>query len=412
MSAQPAVSFKGVSKRFNFTSDKPVTIVESIVGAFSRSRNMRRQSLWAIRDVSLEAIEGECLGLIGQNGSGKSTILKLATGIIRPTAGQVTVRGRLSALLELGAGFHPDLTGGENILLSASILGMDKEEIAASYDEIVEFSELGDHIYMPVKHYSSGMYMRLGFSVATHVNADVLIVDEVLAVGDQAFQDKCIDHIWEMKRLGTTIIIVSHDLETVRSLCSKVLWIDKGKVRKSGPADAVVDRYLEHTYFENDGEGSPAGIVEGEAPRWGTHEIEINGVRFLDAAGEARNSFRTGESMAIEIAYEANKDVEEAEFALAIYRQDGVKVYAPGNRLSAPGNAIGRGAGLVRYTMDGLPLLPAVYQITAAVYDGKRSLALDHHEKAYSFRVVPGEQAGADGLVQIPARWEITEPET
>lgn len=411
MPAQPAISFEGVSKRFTFTSDKPVTIVESIVGAFSRSRNERKQSLWAIRDVSLEAIEGECLGLIGQNGSGKSTILKLATGIIRPTAGQVTVRGRLSALLELGAGFHPDLTGGENIFLNASILGMDKEEIAASYDAIVDFSELGDHIYMPVKHYSSGMYMRLGFSVATHVNADILIVDEVLAVGDQAFQDKCIDRIWEMKRLGTTIVIVSHDLETVRSLCSKVLWIDNGTVRQTGPADAVVDRYLEHTYFDSGVQTGPLAPANGEAARWGTREIEITGVRFLDADGEPQHSFRTGESMAIEIAYLANQVVDEPEFALAIFRQDGIKVNAPSNRLSGLRTGSVQGRGIVRYAIESLPLLPAVYLISAAVHDGKRSLALDHHEKAYSFRVVPGDSE-AEGLVQIPARWEFPETET
>jgi lipopolysaccharide transport system ATP-binding protein len=411
MPTQPAISFEGVSKRFTFTSDKPVTIVESIVGAFSKSRNERRQSLWALRDVSLQAIEGECLGLIGQNGSGKSTILKLATGIIRPTTGQVRVRGRLSALLELGAGFHPDLTGAENIFLNASILGMDKEEIAASYDDIFAFSELGDHIYMPVKHYSSGMYMRLGFSVATHVNADILIVDEVLTVGDQAFQDKCIDRIWEMKRLGTTIVIVSHDLETVRSLCSQVLWIDKGTVRKSGPADVVVDRYLEHTYFGSGSHSTPAAPAEGEAARWGTREIEITGVRFLDADGDPRHSFRTGESMIIEIAYRANEAVDEPEFALAIFRQDGVKVNAPSNQLSGLRTGPLQGPGLVRYTIDSLPLLPAVYQISAAVHDGKRSLALDHHEKAYSFRVVPGDAAAEDGLVQIPARWEIPEPE-
>jgi ABC-type polysaccharide/polyol phosphate transport system ATPase subunit len=409
MSAQPVVSFEGVSKRFEFTSDKPVTIVESIVGSFSRSRNERRQSLWAVRDVSLAAVKGECLGLIGRNGSGKSTILKLATGIIRPTAGQVTVKGRLSALLELGAGFHPDLTGSENIFLNASILGMEKEEIAASYDTIVEYSELGEYIYMPVKHYSSGMYMRLGFSVATHVNADVLVVDEVLAVGDQAFQDKCIDRIYEMKRMDTTIIIVSHDLETVRSLCSHVLWIDNGTVRQSGPADAVIDQYLENTYFESDGQPRLHPTVDGDSSRWGTREIEITDVRFLDATGNARNTFHTGEDMTIEIAYMANEAVDRPEFALAIFRQDGVKVNAPNSRLSAPRMGLARGAGVVHYSIECLPLLPAIYQISAVVRDEQRSQALDHHEKAYSFRVVQGDSAEVDGLVQIPANWEIIE---
>ena len=241
MGSEPIIRFQNVDKRFAFTKEKPQSVMETFIKLFSRRKGPKQpaESLWAVRDVSFDVLPGQCFGIVGRNGSGKSTILKLIARILRPNNGRILINGRVSALLELGAGFHPDLTGRENIFLNAALLGFDEASTHAYYDRIVEFSELGDFIDMPVKHYSSGMYMRLGFSVAIHMQPDILIVDEILAVGDQAFQTKCVNAIMAMKDRGVTIIIVSHNINLVRTLCTHILWIDKGIPQAYGTVDEI-----------------------------------------------------------------------------------------------------------------------------------------------------------------------------
>jgi ABC-type polysaccharide/polyol phosphate transport system ATPase subunit len=399
---EPAIRFGSVKKSFTFSNARPQTILETLISIFSRQHNREKQTLWAVNGVSFEVMPGESLGIIGRNGSGKSTILKLASGIIRPSDGQVLIRGRLSALLELGAGFHPDLTGQENIYLNGSILGMSKEDVEGCYDSIVEFSELGEFINMPVKHYSSGMYMRLGFSVAVHVEPDILIIDEILAVGDQSFQSKCIDRIYEMKRKGTTIIIVSHNLNTIRALCSHILWVEQGLIKMSGPADDVIDAYLETQHGwrvrrNADGDGWD---------RWGTHEIELTGIDLLDSKGQVKEVFYPGDPITIEMHYRANRPVEEPIFGLAFFQPDGTYVSGPDNRLAGIHLGVVTGNGVVRYCLDQLLLSPATYYLTAAIYDTDGQNPYDHHEKAYRFRVVSEDNQKYKGLVQFPAHWE------
>lgn len=239
-----AVSFRGVSKRFTLHHERPRTLQELTIGLFGDDRG-RREELWALKDVDFEIEEGESLGIIGPNGAGKSTILKLVAGIMRPTSGEITIRGKVSPLLELGAGFHHDLTGRENIYLNAALLGISEGVTKAKFNEIVEFSELERFIDVPLKHYSSGMYMRLGFAVAVYVDPAVLLIDEVLAVGDEAFQRKCLAKIEEFQKEGRTIIFVSHALGTVAEMCHRALWLDQGRIRAIGPADRVVEEYLE-----------------------------------------------------------------------------------------------------------------------------------------------------------------------
>ena len=239
-----AVSFKGVSKRFTLHHERPRTLQELVIGLFGGDRG-RSEELWALKDVDFEVEEGESLGIIGPNGAGKSTILKLVAGIMRPTSGEMVVRGKVSPLLELGAGFHHDLTGRENIYLNAALLGVRERETKAKFQEIVEFSELERFIDVPLKHYSSGMYMRLGFAVAVNVDPAILLIDEVLAVGDEAFQRKCLVRIEELQKEGRTIIFVSHALSTVAEMCHRALWLDQGRMRAIGPADRVVEEYLE-----------------------------------------------------------------------------------------------------------------------------------------------------------------------
>ena len=410
MTEEPVICFQNVSKRFVFTGQKPQTILEAITSKFSRTRRPEpARDLWALRDVSFAVMPGQCLGLIGRNGSGKSTALKLVARILRPAEGEVMVRGRVSALLELGAGFHADLTGRENIFLNASVLGLPEEEVAQRFDEIVAFSELEEFIDMPVKHYSSGMYMRLGFSVAIHVSPDILIVDEVLSVGDQAFKARCIDRIYEMKRQGTTILIVSHNLDTMRKLCTHLAWLENGRIRSLGLAEEVAEEYNEFMTGREDRQFLAQNSQDG---RRGSREVEITAVRLLDEAGVERSVFETGRPLTIEMAYVAHEPIPDPEFGLAIYRQDGTHVNGPNTRVAGLEMGVVLGTGVVRYEIEQLPLLPARYLLTTAVHDSRFAKVYDYHKSAYSFKVTTGKGGEVQGLVEMPAswRWESVEP--
>lgn len=399
---QPAICFHQVSKQFAFSSDKPQTILESLVSKFTRRREPKKP-LWAVRDVSFEVMPGESWGLVGRNGSGKSTVLKLASRILRPTTGTVTVNGRMSALLELGAGFHPDLTGRENVFLNGSVLGLGKRELLDRFEAIVAFSELEEFIDMPVKHYSSGMYMRLGFSVAVHVDPQILIVDEILAVGDYAFQIKCLERIRELQRQGTTVVMVSHHLPTIRNLCGHVLWMDHGQLRAQGQASEVFEAYM----IDLQAQGTLSMHRETHFNRWGTGEIEIVEVRFVDDAGTSCTHFATHQPFTIEIHYHAHQPIHEPEFGLAIFHPDGTNLLAPNNRHAGVKMEIVQGRGVVRYRLERLPLLPAHYRVTVAIHDTHQPRAFDFHEEAYQFQVIrQGEPQ--QGLLDLPAKWEIT----
>lgn len=406
MSVESVVRFEHVGKRFVFTPETPQSVLEMGIAFFSRRRwRQRARDLWAVRDVSFEVLPGEALGIVGRNGSGKSTLLKLISRILRPTTGRMMINGRASALLELGAGFHQDLTGRENIYLNASVLGLSKEQIHARYDDIVAFSELGDYINMPVKHYSSGMYMRLGFSVAIHVKPDILIIDEILAVGDQAFQTKCIDRIYEMKSKGTTIIMVSHNLAVMRKLCTKLIWLENGAIREAGPTETVAGYYQA---FSHDREGKQlSNRAAGSFKRAGSGEIELTAVRILNADYQENNTFRTGDSLTIEMDYLAHQPITDPEFGLAIFHQDGTHVAGPNTLVGGLHTGVVAGAGKIRYCVENLPLLPALYHVTAAIHDGRSNRAFDYHDKAYTFRVVPGGTDEIYGLIKIPAKWEL-----
>ena len=408
MGPEPIISFQHVDKRFAFTQEKPQSVMETFIKLFSWRRQPRQaaESLWAVRDVSFDVLPGQCFGIVGRNGSGKSTILKLMARILRPNNGRIIINGRVSALLELGAGFHPDLTGRENIFLNAALLGFDEASTRAYYDRIVEFSELEGFIDMPVRHYSSGMYMRLGFSVAIHMQPDILIVDEILAVGDQAFQSKCIDAIMAMKERGVTIIIVSHNINLVRTLCTHILWIDKGIPQAHGLVDEVAAEYVAHAYQQK---GQPATAV---FTRSGSGEIEITSTRFLNGQEEPQETFATGEPMTIEIGYLAHKPIPNPEFGLGIFRQDGVQVNGPNTNVAGVDLGIIEGAGVIRYEIESLPLLPATYLVTTAVHDGRSHQCYDFHMQAYSFRISQGITQELEGLVALAAQWrQMPEPE-
>ncbi|HYL53651.1 MAG TPA: ABC transporter ATP-binding protein, partial [Acidimicrobiia bacterium] len=288
--AEPAVVVADVSKRFRLYRERASSLKETITARFGRRASF--EDFWALRDVSLSIAKGSTYGLIGHNGSGKSTLLRLMAGIHPPTTGTVRTEGRISALLELGAGFHPELSGRENIYLNGSILGLTRREINAVLGDIIEFSGLQDFVDSPVKHYSSGMYVRLGFAVAVHVNPEILMIDEVIAVGDEEFQRRCFDHLYQLRREGVTIVMVSHSPALIEQMCDQVSWLDHGRLQMTGSAPEVVRAYLDRVNTAQNERLAEASdeseaIVEQSARRWGTREIEVRGFELLDANGTA-----------------------------------------------------------------------------------------------------------------------------
>jgi len=400
--SEPAIQFHRVSKKFVVHHERPRSFQEMVVNLFRRGR---REELWALRDVSFSVERGEALGIIGPNGSGKSTALKLISRILEPTSGEIRVNGRVSALLELGAGFHPDLTGRENIFLNGSLLGLSRREMEAQFARIVEFAELERFIDTPIKHYSTGMTMRLGFAVAIHVQPDILLVDEVLAVGDQSFQARCLDKISELRSQGVTIVFVSHNLEAVQGLCDRALWLQDGEIRAHGSTEQVIDRYLEWVTAREEAHLA-AHHGEGVGERWGSGEVEIIDVRFLDREGRERHVFRTGEPMIACIRYVAHQRIRRPVFGVAIHRSDGVHVNGPNTKFAGyPIDAI-EGEGEIRYIIESLPLLEGTYQFSATCYDYDCVHPYDHHHRMYTFRVQRGEVREEFGMFYIPSRWE------
>lgn len=405
----PVIELEHVTKRFVVEHDRPRSFQELMVNWFRRERH--QEELLALNDVSLQVWPGETIGVIGPNGSGKSTLLKLITRILEPSSGTVRVRGRVSALLELGAGFHPDLTGRENVYLNGSLLGYSRREMDRQYESIVCFAELERFMDVPVKHYSSGMYMRLGFSIAVHVDPDILLIDEVLAVGDQAFQQKCLERIQSFRRQGKTIVFVSHDLEAVRTLCDRVVWLDDGVIRMEGPTMEVVAEYLDSTWAQQSARHEAEQAALAGADRWGSGQAEIVDVRFYDDQGRERQVFRTGDPFIARITYEAHERIERPMFGVAIHNDQGVHINGPNTVFAGYDIPWIEGRGTVDYIVESLPLLEGTYFFSAAIYDHAGIHPFDHHQLKYVFRVRPGGVRERYGLFYIPSRW-AWRPET
>ena len=375
------------------------------------------QTFTALDGVSFEVPRGTTFGVIGENGSGKSTLLKLMAGITRPTRGSITVDGRISALIELGAGFHPEISGRENVAINGIMLGLTRREVAERFDAIVAFAELEPFIDAPVKTYSSGMYMRLGFSVAIHVEPDVLLIDEVLAVGDEAFTRKCLDKIGEFRRRGKTIVLVTHSLGLVEKMCDDVLWLRRAQVADRGDPKRVVDAYL--TYVAGGDEallarehGQPAAEAPTEpehAPgyqkgRWGSHEVEIAAVRLLDDRGQERHVYVPAERLTIALEVTARAPVTDFVFGIGVFTADGVSVYGTNTHLEDFVPARAFGAGEVRLHLDDLRLVEGTYLLDVAVHR-RDGTPYDYHRGLYSFRM---KSRIKDVGVYRPAhRWEF-----
>jgi ABC-type polysaccharide/polyol phosphate transport system ATPase subunit len=412
-----AVRFDGVSKRFILRHERPRSLQELFLNALRLKTGPGKEEYWALRDVSFRVAQGEMIGIVGPNGAGKSTVLKLISRIIEPTSGQVEAKGRIGALLELGAGFHDDLTGRENIYLNGSILGLTKGELTRIFDDIVGFAQMESFVDVPVKQYSSGMFMRLGFSVAVHLRPEILLVDEVLAVGDRSFRFRCLDKIREMKRQGVTIVFVTHDLNQVRETCDRAIWLNGGLLQADGTVGRVLDAYRTHVLDADrrasldasarTETGSPETYKE--APwRWGTRDAEISHVQMLDDRDQEECSFQTGGPLTVRMHYVAHEEIVRPQFGLAIFDADGFQINGPNTTVADFDIPLIEGLGYVDYVVEYLPLLPGSYLLSVGLFDSSGQVTFDYHHQAYSFRVNPGPIVGEEyGSVLIPSHWRL-----
>ena len=406
-----AITLHGVSKKFVLHHDRPRSFQELMLKAFGRNQNERKEQFWALRNLDLVVERGETLGVIGPNGAGKSTLLKLITRILQPTTGEIAVDGRLTALLELGSGFHPDLTGRENIFLNGSILGLTARDMRGKLDDIVAFAELERFIDVPLRHYSSGMQVRLGFAVATSLDPDILLIDEVLAVGDEAFQKKCLARTDDFRRAGKTIVFVSHDLESVKRLCSRVLWLQDGLPAGDGPATELVERYRQHVWEE---EAKKLAVQQqrsleraaGDATdtHWGSGEVIITAVRLLDRTGQPIDLLQSGDLLSVEINYKVLEHVPSMVFGIAIFRSDGLWCYGTNTDIEAVDLSHLSGEGTVCVDFDSLSLISGSYTLDVAIHDSK-GRAYDYYHPYCAFSV--RSQIQDVGVYRPPHRWRF-----
>jgi ABC-type polysaccharide/polyol phosphate transport system ATPase subunit len=406
--------YRRYSRRRQFATLKSALLSRSLI------RDLRPDETFAaVQDVSFTVPAGRTFGVIGRNGSGKSTLLKLIAGITKPTSGRVNVEGRISALIELGAGFHPEISGRENVFINGIMLGLSKREIARRFDEIVEFAELRDFIDAPVKTYSSGMYMRLGFGVAIHVDPDVLLVDEVLAVGDEGFTHKCLDKFAEFKRRGRTILLVTHSLGLIERFCDEALWLDAGRNKAMGDPRRVVGAYItdveateEQLLAATDAKAqeasvavspdepatavlpdhpvetaaAPADMFRATEGRWGSREVEITDVMLASDDGERAHVFHSGHRLDLRIRMRAPVAVDDFVIGVGIFNAEGVCCYGTNTNIEAlkPERMFGDVEAV--FTVPNLDLVEGTYKLDVAVHklDG---YPYDYHRLLYTFRV-------------------------
>jgi len=395
--SEAAVVLDGVWKKFrrgerhDSLRDLFPAIARRLAGR-SRPEELAQNEFWAVRDVSFEVKSGEALAIIGPNGAGKSTLLKLLTRILRPTSGTCGVRGRVGALIEVAAGFHPDLTGRENVFLQGSIMGMQRTEIATKFDRIVEFSGVSEFIDTPVKRYSSGMNARLGFSIAAHLDPDVLLIDEVLSVGDATFQERCIKRMRELIGRGVPLVFISHNLPAVVELCTRAIVLERGQVKFDGPpADAIAAYRLP-------ADSGRTAAPPPDAPVW------LTGGGLLGPDGEPSAVFRTGGTLDVRLDYATAGRVARPHFAVDIHRADGVYCAGINTQMDGVGGGTIEGNGSVVLSLRNLPLLPGCYTVSLGILDAVNLRPIDLRLQGYHFSVASDRRDF--GLVSFERDWQ------
>jgi len=417
-----AISIENLGKRYTIGRQRSANdgmrhVLETAVRApFARLRSGWQKKIdsvdfWALKGVSINIKHGEVVGIIGRNGAGKSTLLKILSRITVPTEGKISIDGRIASLLEVGTGFHPELTGRENVFLNGAILGMSRAEILAKFDEIVAFSEIEEFLDTPVKRYSSGMYVRLAFSVAAHLNPEILICDEVLAVGDVSFQKKCLAKIKSFAESGKTVLFVSHNMDTIRNLCDRIVWINAGHVQEDGPSEEVIESYFN--------ELSKELKVSRSNPTYG---LAIENVLLKNDRGEECNQFQPGEDLVVEVSYNAQARIERAMLALGVLGINGA-CFISSMLLDGHCPEFLEGKGKISCTFKSIPLLPQSYSVKLSIRAANASdMIIPYQEVAY-FNVV-GDLAdyGYKGeyetyttrstSVVVPYEWQLPDNST
>lgn len=415
-----AIDVNNITKSFKVFPDKGSQLKERLLFR-KRSRYEERRVL---RGISFQVKKGEAIGLIGHNGCGKSTTLKLLTKIMFPDTGTITMNGRVSSLIELGAGFHPDMSGRENIYTNAAIFGLTKKEIDARLKDIISFSELEEFIDNPVRTYSSGMYMRLAFSVAINVDADILLIDEILAVGDANFQAKCFNKLKEIKAHGTTIVIVSHSLGQIEQICDRSVWIHEGLIRAEGAPKEIDLEYLDFMGRkmqetagrelensspdddapDNDKEESLSDAPQESSKRWGNGDARIKSVRAYTSGGSQQRIFRTGETVTFRLEYTVKSAVDDAVFGIGIFNREGVQCYGVNTRIDKHERFRLDRSGSAEIVLEGVPLLAGEYLIDFAIETGD-GIPVDYYREAFKLEMI--NPVGDVGIARIKHNWQI-----
>ena len=409
-----AIIVEGLGKKFyHYSKDRPSTVLEMLARGLPGLRPER--VFWGLRGIDFRISSGQIVGVIGENGAGKSTLLQLLGGVGRPDEGRVKVHGRIGGFLDLKAGLRPDLTGRENVYISGVISGLTRREVDERFDSIVDFAEIGEFIESPLRTYSTGMQMRLAFAVAAHTSPDILLIDEVLAVGDEAFRRKCFTRLEQFKEEGTTIVIVSHQVTQVRELCDEVLWLHNGHLVAHGDPEMVVGQYSTEmsltkkrrlrSVVSNDADADdPTFRARGKKHRFGTNEMEITAVLLRDKAGDVVQSLPAGEPLTVEVVYKAPKTIAEPIFNVVITRER--QVCCAVNTAGEEDVEVVAGNGRFTLEFDRLDLVNGLYHIDVGIHAANWSHAYDYHWHLYPLEITAND-GGHKGVLRPPFRWRL-----
>lgn len=382
-----AIVLKNISKKYNLTNSRPLLIKSFL--------SNKKQEKWALKNISLNIKKGETIGIIGENGSGKSTLLKIISGITTPTSGSVTIKGKVASLIELGAGFHPDLTGKENIYLNGSILGLTKLEIDQKYQEIIRFADIGEYLYQPVRTYSSGMVVRLGFSVAIHLNPDILLIDEVLAVGDEDFQRKCLEKIAQLKHEHKTLFIVSHNLSLIQNICGSAIWVENGKIKGHGKSETVVKKYVSSVNNGKKKSDTSKNYLLNDSKK-----ISIKEIKFLGKSGKEQEIFSPGEIIKIRILYKNISLQTHASFGIVIYTESGERLFGISSKPILMSKPYGESSLIISHN----PISKGSLYFTFAISSSDGLTNYDWLEKTHS--IIIGSKKSENNKLPFQTTWQ------